>query len=117
MRYYLKTNEDDSGILEVKMFGKAAKNSRQGIAYSVWKCLSEILKGQNKCVWVSSRTGLAEEVVTEGEVWVVQSTMSAKLLFVACVEFEGLRHIWGKTASWRKNANPIQNEEKTNNLA
>ena len=35
MLYYLKTNEDDSGILEVKMFGKAAKNSRQGIAHSV----------------------------------------------------------------------------------
>ena len=109
MRYYLKTNEDDSGILEVKMFGKAAKNSRQGIAYSVWKYLSEILKGQNKCVWVNSRTGLAEQVVTEGGV--VQSTMSAKLLFVACVEFEGHKtHLRENGVSEKKNANSIQNE-------
>ena len=42
--YYLKTNEEGSGILEAKLFGKDAKSSRQGIAYSVWKWLSTILK-------------------------------------------------------------------------
>ena len=39
---------------------------------------------------IVAATGFAEELVTEGEVEVLESNMSAKLLFGACVEFEGL---------------------------